>query len=260
MALHDDPAFIDFILKRAGKEKLIYVGHSQGTTQMFIGSSMKPDYFSSKVSLFVALAPVARLSQEQSGALWIASQAPRGFFETLIHATHLYNLLPKNPASETYAAFCEHVPDFCASLESFASDYNKDIDNTARLPDHAAHSPAGSGWRNLIHYAQIIKHKKFLRFDYGETENKKIYGTASPPEYDLTKITTPMALFHGDVDTLADPGDVKWLLEESGIPSSKIVYQKQYHLGHASFQFAKDMAYFDDVLKVMKEHHSEALY
>ena len=66
---------------------------------MFIGSSLEPDYFEKRVSLFVSLAPVARLSTEKSKALWIASQAPRGFFESLIKVTHLYNLMPKNPAS-----------------------------------------------------------------------------------------------------------------------------------------------------------------
>jgi lysosomal acid lipase/cholesteryl ester hydrolase len=58
MGLYDVPAFIDFILAKTGQDKLTYVGHSQGTTQMFIGTSLIPDYYASTVNLFVALAPV----------------------------------------------------------------------------------------------------------------------------------------------------------------------------------------------------------
>ena len=62
MGTYDIPAMIDFILKTTGKQKLAaYVGHSEGTTQFFIGSSLKADYYHSKVNLFVAIAPVVRL-------------------------------------------------------------------------------------------------------------------------------------------------------------------------------------------------------
>ena len=59
MAEQDLPAFIDFVIEQTGFEKISYVGHSEGTTQMFLGASLMPDYFSSKINLFVALAPVA---------------------------------------------------------------------------------------------------------------------------------------------------------------------------------------------------------
>jgi len=61
MGLKDLPTFIDYILDKTGQEKLTYIGHSQGTTQMFIGASLNPDYFNQKVNLFVALGPVTTL-------------------------------------------------------------------------------------------------------------------------------------------------------------------------------------------------------
>lgn len=42
-----------------------------------------------------------------------------------------------------------------------------------------------------------------------------MYGQRTPPEYDLSKIETPMAMFSGDVDGLGDKADVAWLLDES---------------------------------------------
>lgn len=50
MGLYDVPATVDFILKETeGKNKIgkiaAYIGHSEGTTQFFIGSSLKPEYY-----------------------------------------------------------------------------------------------------------------------------------------------------------------------------------------------------------------------
>lgn len=68
MGLHDVPAFVDFILEKTKDTNPIdklaaYIGHSEGTTQFFIGSSMIPDYYEEKINMFVAFAPVARVGQ-----------------------------------------------------------------------------------------------------------------------------------------------------------------------------------------------------
>ena len=59
MGLIDTPMFIDFILEKTDLEKISYVGHSEGTTQMFLGASLNPNYFNEKINLYIALAPVA---------------------------------------------------------------------------------------------------------------------------------------------------------------------------------------------------------
>lgn len=62
MGTRDQPAQIDFITKKIGVDKIdAYVGHSEGTTQFFIGSTMLPEYYKKHIPLFVALAPVVRL-------------------------------------------------------------------------------------------------------------------------------------------------------------------------------------------------------
>lgn len=75
MGLYDLPAFIDFILKKLGVSKIAaYIGHSEGTTQMFIGSSMNSSYFKDKVDLFVALAPIVRLDHTKNSMMKFASE------------------------------------------------------------------------------------------------------------------------------------------------------------------------------------------
>lgn len=59
MGNHDLPAVIDMIQEQTEGQKVAYIGHSQGTTQMFSGLSENEDYFKDKVPLFVALGPVS---------------------------------------------------------------------------------------------------------------------------------------------------------------------------------------------------------
>lgn len=139
---------------------------------------------------------------------------------------------------------CTAFPHFCVLLQEGFWDYDDEIDNSQRIISKKAHSPQGTGWRNLIHYAQIIASKEFQRFDYGKAMNLQLYGQESPPAYDLSKISVPYALATGDVDQLADPEDVKWLINESGLRSDLMQLHKEYHFGHCSFEMAKDMSWF----------------
>ena len=50
-------------------------------------------------------------------------------------------------------------------------------------------------------------------FDYGKTENLIRYGTAHPPEYNLTRVMTPVLLIHADNDPFAPPEVIATLLQ-----------------------------------------------
>lgn len=45
LGIYDVPAEIDFILEVTGQEKLSFIGHSMGTTQMLTGLSDIPEYY-----------------------------------------------------------------------------------------------------------------------------------------------------------------------------------------------------------------------
>jgi len=53
----DVPAAIDFIIKETGFDKINYVGHSQGVTQLIAGSALDPEYFNSKINLAILMGP-----------------------------------------------------------------------------------------------------------------------------------------------------------------------------------------------------------
>ena len=60
MAEFDQPALFDFVLKKTGVEKVTYIGHSQGTMQMFAALCENLDFFKPKLNLVIMLAPVTR--------------------------------------------------------------------------------------------------------------------------------------------------------------------------------------------------------
>lgn len=42
----------------------------------------------------------------------------------------------------------------------------------------------------------------FRKYNYGKLQNKKIYGQDIPPSYNLSKVTTPVALYYAEHDAL----------------------------------------------------------
>jgi len=128
---------------------------------MFIGASLKPDYFKEKVEYFTALAPIVRLDHSTNGAMVAAAQIINPL-SWLIQHLHVYNLVPRNGITGPFMGkFCKLAPHLCTAMQEGFFDWDGKIDNASRVADKQAHSPSGSGWRNLVHYAQIIKAKQF---------------------------------------------------------------------------------------------------
>lgn len=75
---YDLPAMIDFVLNTTSKEKLAYIGHSQGTTAFFVMCSEKPEY-NEKITTMIALAPLAWASHMKSPFVRMA--APFNYYE-----------------------------------------------------------------------------------------------------------------------------------------------------------------------------------
>jgi len=159
MGIYDHPAMIDFILKETNETNTMsnkiaaYVGHSEGTTQFFIGASLMPDYFREKVNLFVALAPIVRLDHSTNGLMVTASKAYK-VIEPLVKMTHMYDLFYIGEKASFFGSeFCKVLPEICIKLNTGVWEYNDQIDNKDRWADKVAHSPAGAGWRCIAHYA-----------------------------------------------------------------------------------------------------------
>lgn len=57
------------------------------------------------------------------------------------------------------------------------------------------HMPAGASVNCFLHFAQGVTSGEFRKFDYGSKKNRELYGQDTPPKYDVSKITVPVALW-----------------------------------------------------------------
>lgn len=78
----------------------------------------------------------------------------------------------------------------------------------------------------MVHWAQLTRSGRFAKYDFGMLKNLAIYGHISPPEYNVSAITTPVAFFTGGQDILADPYDLEILREK--LQTGVIVFDENY--------------------------------
>ena len=74
MGDYDVPAALDFVIQSTGYKKVAYVGHSQGTTQMFYALAHNEAYFADRVSIFLAFGPVTQLSHASSDLIYFIAK------------------------------------------------------------------------------------------------------------------------------------------------------------------------------------------
>ena len=73
MGQYDVPAALDYITRVTGFQKVAYIGHSQGTTQMFTGlADYEETYYADKLSVFIALGPVTMVPNTEIAQLHTA--------------------------------------------------------------------------------------------------------------------------------------------------------------------------------------------
>jgi predicted esterase len=63
------PAAFDHIKEVTGIEKIAFVGFSEGSTMMFYAMATNPEYWEKRVSIFIALGPVTKMTNSSSEAV-----------------------------------------------------------------------------------------------------------------------------------------------------------------------------------------------
>jgi len=114
---------------------------------------MEPEYFASKFNMFVAWAPITRISNDSF--LGTVSKYEE-MLTQVVQDLKFYNIYQTGYyGTEVEQFFCRKFETLCQYFDSGYIDPS--VDNIERLPVKESHSPAGAGWKNIIHYAQIIK-------------------------------------------------------------------------------------------------------
>ncbi|XP_013192340.2 lipase 3 [Amyelois transitella] len=257
VAIHDIPAVIDYIMKLKGQDtKITYIGHSMGTTILFTMLALRPEY-NDILKAGIALAPVVFMSDIKSPLKSLAPIASNVAYMEMIYGSHEF--IPKASTLGEMTKSCEaELKDtmVCNHIVFYLCGYDKVQMNETLLPVFLAHFGTGTSWKTLVHFAQeIVSAGKYQYFDYGSYYNEKIYGTETPPEYDLSKIALPITLFWAKNDLLSSERDVKILQEK--LPVTTKSYLVPYpEFNHLDYLWAIDAPRLinDKVLSSLDEY------
>ncbi|CAF0748629.1 unnamed protein product [Brachionus calyciflorus] len=213
MGKYDLNAIINYILKTTGQSSLIYIGHSQGTMIGFSEFGSNKD-LAAKIKLFIAMGPVTTVKYIKSPIHYIANM---GKFTNQEIWYSLFGNKDFLPSSKTLDWMADKLCNFkmtdrllCMNTFFLFCGPSKYMNRT-RIAVYTTHNPSGTSVKNMAHYAQCVMSGKFQMYDYGPKKNLVNYNQTTPPEYDLTSVQVPTAIYWATNDWLADPEDVKFI-------------------------------------------------
>lgn len=204
---YDLPAMIDYILNLTGQKQLYYVGHSQGSAAAFALLSESPKY-NRKIKLFVAFSPVVTFKYITCRLKYLFPLFHK--YGDLLRDIGFNEILPKKELIPDKFSCDEGQKHICEGSIFKICGMGEVRMNKTRKMVYAAHIPAGSSVKILIHATQIGLSNQFSKFDYGK-RNIDYYGQETPVAYNLSRITAPVALFWAMNDRIITPGDVHML-------------------------------------------------
>jgi pimeloyl-ACP methyl ester carboxylesterase len=237
MGLYDIPAMINIIKTTTGESKITYIGHSQGTSQMFAGISLKSDYYKSVLNGFIALGPVAFMNNINSTFLKIAAERN---IDSILEVFNINELLSSGSSLEMLHHFlCKQITILCEDLMDLLTDTNIYDDNLDRFLVLAAHYPSGSSTRSIRHFSNNIR--------------SGLFADRNLVSYHIENVKDiPIGLFVGKDDRLATVLDNRKLMEELGKNGSVRFYKEYDNVGHSTFILNKDNGYINDVLDFLE--------
>jgi len=260
MAKYDLPAQLNHVISRTGQEKIYYVGHSMGTTTYLAMNSVNSSW-AQHVELAVLLAPVAYVEHMESPISYLAPLA--GSIQWVADHMGMGEFLPSNWLMDMIAFWAcgdlSIIQGVCENVVFLLTGYDKTQMNETMLSTIASHIPAGTSTYTILQYAQEVKNKGFGGIDWGSDElNMQHHGSATPPQYDLNKVNTKIALFWGDNDWLAAAADlIKIIMKVPTIVENYEVPWPEWN--HLDFLYAIDIDQYINIplLNVLREHPIE---
>lgn len=252
-ALGDVPTVVDYVRHMTGAPKVGYVGHSQATFSVFGLLSARPHY-ADRIEPVVALAPVAYMEHITSLARLIFLAAVDGT-DIDTHgpfprdAKRMRHLL-----GELCGARHTVVDGSCQMVNLLVSGKGK----TGIVRGYWSQIPFSSSMKVLRHFGQLVKYKRFMMHDYGQTVNMKLYGRPSSPSYPIARIRSKsLCLFSTKSDALSPPQDVAHFTSQLTVPLFKNIYiNKDFnHFDLIIDEQAGELVFFP-MLKIL-EHFEE---
>ncbi|EFN60337.1 Lipase 3 [Camponotus floridanus] len=251
MGIYDLPAMITFITNMRSQPLHTYIGHSMGITSFFIMASERPK-IARMVQMMICFAPGVFLNHIQSPIQYLIPFKRN--FEMVMRLSYHDEFLPNDLVRFLLKNICDQniTGEFCINVLFMI--YGDDPEQFNYNLQLVIYSHLGSiSTKTIIHFVQEVESGKFCKYDYGREENLLIYNSVEPPDYDLSNITIPIALFYANNDWLVNKKNVKKLYHL--LPNVIDMYEVPWpKFNHADFVWAKNAPklVYDRVFKIMR--------
>ncbi|CAI2353962.1 unnamed protein product [Caenorhabditis sp. 36 PRJEB53466] len=204
---------IEYILEETKQESLFYVGHSQGTTVMFLRLAEADPQWQKKVRGFFALGPSGGFfkpffpfdlleNKQIQELIQVVLDGRIGILPITV-PSQLVSLVGELCSSKTIEPICTLILDIGGGWELLGQF------NSSRISIYLDHFPSVTSTLNLLSWVQVFKYHQLGRLDLGSKRNLEAYGQPNAPLFNYSNIVADTYLYMGKDDKIADEQDAR---------------------------------------------------
>ncbi|XP_026271989.1 lipase 3-like [Frankliniella occidentalis] len=252
MGMYDVPAMVDHVLARTGAASLHLIGHSMATSSILVFLGERPEY-NAKVRLSSLMSPSIRLRRGIIRTTFtLASDGRvRDGLQSYLTRNQFHEIWPRSDLLHYIGdIFCMDDSPFINMCYAMYEEVLGKGRADQRLPDYlatfGAYHPGGTSFRCIKHFGATSQSGRFRPLASPNDPN--------PRDYNLTAISSPVALYYSANDGIIDPKDVDRLARIlPKLHEKHEVPLKQFN--HVDFMWAKDVRslVYQRLVRNMKE-------
>ena len=250
MGLYDTKAMIKHINDETHVKKIAYVGISQGGTQMYYALVLNNHWFKEHLNLAIWLAsPVKKIGgfPKLNDEVTVKSVISK-IWDSLIHHPHTSTF-----GKKLNWMMMKLYPEYGNTYKNDILEGKPELNRVEAWQCASINYPNGTSPRTAMHWGQLAKTQKVARYDFGEQENIKRYGTIEPPLVDISSIRdVPIAIFWGKYDQIVPLIQSRWVRDN--LDPSVLKHYEEWESGHLTFMIGKEVDYLERMQKLIRKY------
>ncbi|BES98512.1 Hypothetical protein NTJ_11327 [Nesidiocoris tenuis] len=201
ISVYDTSAFIDFILVQTGYRKLNFMCISLGCTFHAVLISERPQYNDKILAAFYFVPLVNNIARVMDMPVTLQLNFLIGEINTVSYEDQgIYVIAPR------LSGIKKEIYHGCIPFAGVAvSLVKQSLHGALHFPPEtvchlSALSIGGGSTKTAKQILQVYKEANFAKFDYGRKRNMELYGQEAPPFYNVSRITSFVAIYYSDAD------------------------------------------------------------
>lgn len=195
---YDFPAIVTYVNKQTS-QKVVYVGHSQGNAQAFIGLTTIPE-LSNILGLFVAMAPAYYVNEFKHWTLHHLQKMSEETFDKYFGKRSFVSIMHDAQAYLPFRLFSS----LAYNMYAYVFDWTDGNWRIGQKPVFFQTTPRPISVKLVKHWLHISRSGMLVPHNQRPSDEGISAISASTPEYNLEKLKCPIAVFSGASDYLVD--------------------------------------------------------